>query len=138
MKNQVFLILLSSLLFTFSSANAQSGKFKKSDPDLCASANGQSKYLKKPQPTFDAGVKAGINYSGQYTSSTANCVYFTAIIGIDAGLQLSYLLYAKQIDLGLAVGIEANLPLNVNLIVRYVLGLNAATTGTPYTEIWRN
>ena len=46
--------------------------------------------------------------------------------------------YYKDFDLGLAFGIEANLPFRINLTVRYVLGLNPATTDTEYIEPWKN
>ena len=214
MKKQAFLLLLTSLIFTFSSANAQSRQFKKPQPELCASANAQPRQFKKPQPKLGAGVKAGLNYANQYTNSTANSVDFKSIIGINAGAycnyflldflaiqpelmvsgkgsywknqyydakynltyidlpilikyqpvsqvnihagpQLSYLVSANQkdfgnnqktnvmdyyykFDLGLAFGVEANLPFKVNLTIRYVLGLNTATTGAEYTETWEN
>jgi hypothetical protein len=46
--------------------------------------------------------------------------------------------YYYKFDLGLAFGVEANLPFKVNLTIRYVLGLNTATTGAQYTETWKN
>ena len=92
MKKQIFLLLLTSLIFTLSSANAQSRQFKKSQPELCASANAQSRQFKKPQPKLGAGVKAGLNYASQYTSSTANSVDFKSIIGINAGAYCNYFL----------------------------------------------
>jgi hypothetical protein len=213
MKKQVFLLLLTSLIFTFSSANAQSRHFKNRQPELCVYANAQSRHFKKPQPKLGAGVKAGLNYTSQYTSS-ASTVDFKNIIGINvgaycnyfllyflaiqpelmlsgrgshwknqyynakdvltyidlpilikyqpvklfnihAGPQFGYLVSAMQtdfgnnlktnimdyyykFDLGLAFGVEANFPLNFNLTVRYVLGLNTATTGSQYTEAWKN
>jgi hypothetical protein len=214
MEKQVFLLLLTSLIFTLSSANAQSSQFKKPQTEICPSANAQSRHFKKPQAKLGAGVKAGLNYASQYTNSTANSVDFKSIIGINAGAycnyflldflaiqpelmmsgkgsrwknqyydakynltyidlpilikyqpvalinihagpQLSYLVSAKQkdfgnnqitnvmdyyykFDLGLAFGVEANLPFKVNLTIRYILGLNTATTGAQYTETWKN
>lgn len=90
MKKQVFLLLLSTLVITLSSVNAQSGKFKKSDPELCASSGGQSRYFKKSQPKFGAGVKAGLNYASQYTNNTSNSVDFKNIFGINAGAYCNY------------------------------------------------
>ena len=46
--------------------------------------------------------------------------------------------YYYKFDLGLAFGVEANLPFRVNLTIRYILGLNTATTGAEYTETWEN
>lgn len=77
------------------------------------------------------------------------------LFNIHAGTQLSYLLMASQKDYGtgqktnvrgnyykfdpaVVVGVEANLPNRINLTVRYILGLTTATTGAPYTEIWKN
>jgi hypothetical protein len=215
MKKRVFLLLLTSLIFSSLSVNAQSGLFKKHQ-SVCAYVYGdaQSRHFKKPQPKLGAGVKAGLNYSSQYTNSTTNSVDFKSIIGINAGgycnfflldflaiqpelmvsgkgsqwknqyseakdnltyidlpilikyqpvelinihagPQLSYLVSAKQedsgnnqktnvidyyykFDFGFAFGVEANLPYNVNLTIRYILGLNTATTRAVYTEIWKN
>jgi len=214
MKKLVFLLLLISLLFTFSSVNAQSRQFKKQHPELCTYGNASSRHFKKSQPELGAGVKAGLNYSSQYTNNTPNNVDFKSIIGINAGAycnyffldflaiqpelmvsgkgshwkneyseakdnltyidlpiliryqpvalinihagpQLGYLVSAKQtdlsndqktnvmdyyykFDLGLAFGVEANLPSKVNVTIRYVLGLSTATTGAQYTETWNN
>jgi hypothetical protein len=213
MKKQIFLLFLTSLIFTLSSANAQPGKFKKSMQELCPTSSAQPGHFKKSQPKFGAGVKAGLNYASQ-SSSIANNVDFKSIIGINAGAycnyflldflaiqpelmvsgkgshwknqfydakynltyidlpilikfqpvalfnihagpQFSYLISAKQkdfgsnqktdvmpyyykYDLGLAFGVEANLPFKINLTVRYILGLNTATTGAQYTETWKN
>ena len=214
MIRQVFLLLLTSLMFTLSSANGQTSQLKKHQTELCPSSNVQSRKFKKPQPKFGAGVKAGLNYSSQYTNNTANIVDFKSIIGINAGAycnyflldflaiqpelmvsgkgshwknqyydakynltyidlpimikyqpvplfniqagpQFSYLITAHQkdfgnnlntnvmdyfykFDLGLALGVEANLPYKINLTIRYVLGVNTVTTGAQYTEIWEN
>ena len=214
MIKQVFLLLLTSLMFTLSSANGQTRQIKKPQTELCPSSNVQSRKFKKPQPKFGAGVKAGLNYSSQYTNNTANIVDFKSILGINAGAycnyflldflaiqpelmvsgkgshwknqyydakynltyidlpilikyqpvklfnihagpQFSYLIIAHQkdfgnnlntnvmdhfykFDLGLVLGVEANLPYKINLTIRYVLGVNTVTTGAQYTEIWKN
>jgi len=107
----------------------------------------------------------GSHWTNQYYDARYNLTYIdlpilirfqpVSLINIHAGPQFSYLLLANQkdfgtnlntnvignfykFDLGLAFGIEANLPYNINLTVRYILGLNTATTGTQYTETWRN
>ena len=215
MKNKVFLLFLTSLIISLSSANAQPRKFKKPVQELCPTTSSQPRHFKKSQqPKFGAGVKAGLNYATQYTNTTPNSVDFKSILGINAGgycnyflldflaiqpelmvsgkgsswknpfydarynltyidlpilvkvqpldffnihagPQFSYLIFAKQTDLvtnqktnvmnyyykadlGVAVGVEANLPLNINLTLRYVLGLKTATTGAVYTETWKN
>jgi hypothetical protein len=214
MKKPVFLILLTSLIFTFSPSEAQSGHFKKTQSDLCGYNKSQLGPVKKSQPKFGAGIKAGLNYSSQYIKGATNsvdfgyifgfnagayCNYFildylaiqpelmvstkgskwknqyydakynltyfdlpvlikfqpVKLINIHAGPQLSYLLIATQkdfgsntntnvrgnyykFDLGLALGVEANLPNRVNITIRYILGLNPATTGALYTETWYN
>lgn len=214
MKQQVFIILVTFLIFSFSSVTAQHSQFKKQQKDLCPSGNSQSRHLNKSQTKFGAGVKAGLNYATQYTSGTASNVEFKSMFGynagaycnyflldflalqselmasakgsywknqfydakynltyidlpvlvkfqpvewfnIHAGPQFSYLLFATQkdfgtnlktnvlanyykFDTGLVFGVEANLPSKINLTIRYILGLNTATTGAPYTETWKN
>jgi hypothetical protein len=107
----------------------------------------------------------GSHWTNQYYDAQYNLTYIdfpvlirfqpVPLINIQAGPQISYLLIANQkdigtnlktnvtgnfyqLDFGLAFGVEANLPYKVNLTVRYVLGLNTATTGTLYTETWNN
>jgi hypothetical protein len=214
MIKRVFILLLTFLIFSFSSATAQHSQYKKKQADLCPSGNSPSRPLKKSQAKFGAGIKAGLNYATQYTRGTTNSVEFKSMFGINAGAycnyflldylaiqtelmvsgkgsfwknqfydakynltyidlpvlvkfqpvtwfnihagpQFSYLLIASQKDLGtnlktnvlanyykfdtgLAFGVEANLPYKINLTIRYILGLNTATTGAPYTETWKN
>ena len=76
MIKQVFLLLLTSLMFTIPAANGQTSQIKKHQTELCPSTNVQSRKFKKPQPKFGAGVKAGINYSSQYIKNTVNIVDF--------------------------------------------------------------
>ena len=76
-------------------------------------------------------------------------------VNIHAGPQFGYLLSARQkddqtdditdindwynkLDVGLAFGLEANLPYRINLTVRYVLGLVSATNDVQYIEPWKN
>ena len=107
----------------------------------------------------------GSHWTNQYYDARYNLTYIdlpilirfqpVSLINIHAGPQFSYLIIANQndlgtnlktnvignfykFDLGLVLGVEANLPYNINLTVRYILGLNTATTGTQYTETWRN
>ena len=90
MKKQVFLFLFITVIFAFSSVNAQTIHLKKHQPELYESANEQARHFKKPQPKLGAGVKAGLNYSSQYTTSTANSADFKSIIGINAGAYCNY------------------------------------------------
>lgn len=74
---------------------------------------------------------------------------------IHVGPQFGYLLAAKQedkndgeiydimdwynkLDVGLAVGAEANLPFRINFTVRYVFGLVSATNDVEYIDPWIN
>jgi hypothetical protein len=196
MKKHIFLLALISFVFAFYPADAQ------------------RKYLKKSEPDFGLGVKAGLNYANQVTSSRATTVDVQSIIGINGGVYFNYFLFdflavqselmitgkglhwkdqfydakdiltyidmpilikyqpvkllnihagpefgyrisAKQknlddgqetnikdyyttFDMGLAFGVEANLPFKVNLTFRYVLGLNTVYTGTENNEQWKN
>lgn len=197
MKKHILLLVLTSLVFTFSSADAQ------------------RKYLKKKsEPAFGLGVKAGINYASQSTSSGTTNVDVQSIIGLNGGVYCNYFFldflavqpelmisgkglhwkdqfydaqdiltyldmpiliryqpikllnihagpefgyrlsamqknlddgqktdikdYYKKFDIGLAFGVEANLPFKVNVTFRYVLGLNTVYTGTENNEKWKN
>jgi hypothetical protein len=77
------------------------------------------------------------------------------LLNIHAGPQFSYLLSAVQDDIssgekidimdwynkaeiGIAVGAEANLPLNINLSIRYILGLSEASNDVEYIDPWKN
>jgi hypothetical protein len=74
---------------------------------------------------------------------------------IHAGPQFGYLLSARQkddetgeitnindwynkLDVGLAFGVEGNLPFRINVTVRYVLGLVSATNDVEYIDPWKN
>lgn len=107
----------------------------------------------------------GSKWINQYYDAKYNLTYIdmpilikfqpVKLINIHAGPQFSYLISATQkdfgtnlktnvmrnyykFDLGLALGVEANLPYKINVTIRYILGLNTATTGTIYTETWKN
>jgi len=77
------------------------------------------------------------------------------LLNIHAGPQFGYLISAVQDDLsgdekmdikdwynnadiGLVFGAEANLPFNINLTVRYILGLSEVTNDVEYIEPWKN
>jgi len=77
------------------------------------------------------------------------------IVNIHAGPQFGYLLsatqkdkssgdviniddYYKKPDLGLVLGVEANLPYRINFTIRYVIGLIPTTTDVEYIEPWLN
>ncbi len=77
------------------------------------------------------------------------------LLNIHAGPQFGYLISAVQDDLsgdekmdikdwynnadiGLLFGAEANLPFNINLTVRYILGLSEVTNDVEYIEPWKN
>ena len=197
MKKHILILMLTSfLLFTFSSTDAQ------------------KKYHKKDDPTFGLGVKAGINYASQSTSSGAADVNVTSVLRMNGGVYANYFFfdflavqpelmlsgkglhwkdqfsdaediltyiempilikyqpvkmlnihagpefgyrlnatqknldngqktdiknYYSNFDIGLALGVEANLPFRINLTVRYVMGLNTVYTGTENNEKWKN
>jgi hypothetical protein len=107
----------------------------------------------------------GSKWINQYYDAKYNLIYLDmpilikyqpfALFNIHAGPQFSYLISAIQkdfgtniktnvagnfykFDLGLALGVEANLPHKINVTIRYILGLKTATTGAQYTETWRN
>jgi hypothetical protein len=46
--------------------------------------------------------------------------------------------YYNFFDLGVACGVEANLPNRINLTVRYVFGISPATTDVLYIDPWYN
>jgi hypothetical protein len=180
----------------------------------CFSAEAQRKYLKRSEPDFGLGVKAGLNYANQSTSSQGTNIDVQSIIGINGGVYCNYFLfdflavqpeimisgkglhwkdqfydaqdiltyidmpilikyqpikmfnihagpqfgyrlsawqknldngqktdikdYYKNFDLGVAFGVEANLPFKINLTIRYVLGLSTVYNGTENNEQWKN
>jgi len=116
------------------------------------------------QPELMVSTK-GSKWKNQYYDAKYNLTYIDlpvlikyqpiALINIHAGPQFSYLVSATQkdfgtnlktnvmdyyykFDLGFVMGVEANLPFKINVTLRYILGLNTATTGTQYTETWKN
>lgn len=56
----------------------------------------------------------------------------------DEGEKLDVKEYYNSTDIGLGMGLEGNLPYNINLTLRYVLGLGDATTEVEYWEGWKN
>lgn len=116
------------------------------------------------QPELMVSTK-GSKWKNQFYDAKYNLLYIDLpiliryqpidLINIHAGPQFSYLVTAMQkdfgnntttnvrgnyykFDMGMVVGVEANLPMGINLTVRYILGLNPATNGAQYTEVWRN
>jgi hypothetical protein len=75
MKKQVFLLVLISLVYSFSSADAQ------------------SRYYRRSQPKFGVGIKAGLNYAGQSTTGGSPNVDVESIIGINGGAYCNYFLF---------------------------------------------
>jgi hypothetical protein len=75
MKKQLFLLLLTSLLLSFSSAD------------------GQLKYYRKVEPKFSAGVKAGLNFANQSTSGESENIDIESIVGINGGVYCNYYLF---------------------------------------------
>jgi len=77
------------------------------------------------------------------------------ILNIHAGPQFGYMISALQdpmsddekfdikdwyndLDIGLLVGAEANLPFRINVTVRYILGLSEVTNDVQYIDPWKN
>ena len=196
MKKQVFLLVLASLLFGFSSADAQSRSFNKSEPKfgfgVKAGLNNATQSTKGG--TTDVTVESitginggvycnffvfdflaiqpelmvsgkGVHWKDQFSDAEDILTYIdmpilikyqpVKLLNIHAGPEFGYRLKATQknldngqktdikdyysnFDIGLALGVEANLPFRVNLTVRYVLGLNTVYTGTENNEHWKN
>lgn len=76
-------------------------------------------------------------------------------LNIHAGPQFGYLISAMQedisddekseikdwynnADIGVLIGAEANLPFNINLTLRYILGLTSASNDVEYIDPWKN
>jgi hypothetical protein len=76
MKNQIFLLVLIFLIFSFSSADAQ-----------------KSKHFKKSRPKIGFGVKAGINDAVQSTSNDATDVTVESIVGFNGGVYCNYYIW---------------------------------------------
>jgi len=77
------------------------------------------------------------------------------MINIHAGTQFAYLLSAFQDDIsgdekidikdwynkaeiGIALGAEANMPFNINITLRYIIGLSEASNEVHYIDPWKN
>jgi hypothetical protein len=57
----------------------------------------------------------------------------------DDGDKMEIKEYYKSTDIGLAVGAEGNLPYNINLTLRYILGLSTVNTDVFYNvDDWKN
>lgn len=76
------------------------------------------------------------------------------LVNIHAGPQFSFLVCARQIpddmdpydamdyytktDVGVLVGVEVNLPVKLNIAIRFVEGLSVTTEPTYYIDEWKN
>jgi len=77
------------------------------------------------------------------------------LLNIHAGPEFGYMISALQdpaegdekidikewyndIDIGIALGAEANLPYRINITVRYILGLSTVTNDVEYIDPWKN
>jgi Outer membrane protein beta-barrel domain len=56
----------------------------------------------------------------------------------DDGIYTSVSKYYDQVDVGLVVGAELNLPSKLNLAVRFIEGLMVTTDSRFYTDPWKN
>jgi hypothetical protein len=85
--------------------------------------------LIKFQPVKLINVHAGPEFSYRLSAMQKN---------LENGQKTNIKDYYKKIDFGLAFGVEANLPPNINVTIRYVLGLIPVTTNNQYNEPWKN
>ena len=56
----------------------------------------------------------------------------------DDGIYQSVTEYYDQVDVGLVVGAELNLPVKLNLTIRFIEGLMVTTDSRFYTDPWKN
>jgi hypothetical protein len=85
--------------------------------------------LIKYQPVKLLNIHAGPEFGYRLNATQKN---------LDNGQKTDIKDYYSNFDIGLALGVEANLPFRVNLTFRYVLGLNTVYTGTENNEHWKN
>jgi hypothetical protein len=85
--------------------------------------------LVKYQPVEFVNIHAGI-VAGLRIKATQK--------DLETGLKTDIRDYYNFIDYGLAGGIEATLPNRINLTLRYIYGLSAATTDVKYIAPWKN
>jgi hypothetical protein len=57
---------------------------------------------------------------------------------METGIKMNINEYYQTFDFGFIFGVEANLPNNLNLTLRYSLGLFSATTNVMYVDPWKN
>lgn len=57
---------------------------------------------------------------------------------MESGIKMNINEYYQTFDYGFVMGVEANLPNNLNLTLRYALGLFSATTNVMYVDPWKN
>jgi hypothetical protein len=74
---------------------------------------------------FHAGIVAGLRIKATQKD-------------LEAGTKNDIKDYYNFTDYGLAGGVEANLPNRINLTLRYIYGISAATTDVLYLDPWKN
>jgi len=57
---------------------------------------------------------------------------------METGIKININDYYQNFDYGFVFGAEANLPNNLNLTLRYIMGLFSATTDIMYVDPWKN
>jgi hypothetical protein len=57
---------------------------------------------------------------------------------METGTKMNINEYYQTFDYGFVCGVEANLPNNLNLTLRYIFGLFSATTDVMYVDPWKN
>jgi hypothetical protein len=80
----------------------------------------------KYQPLKMVNIQAGPDFGYRVSAKQS----------IDGGSKVDIGEYYKKSDMGLAFGMEANLPFRLNISLRYVLGLTSVTA--QYSEAWKN
>jgi len=83
----------------------------------------------KYQPVSILNIHAGPEFGYRLAATQKN---------LDTKLNTNIREYYKNFDLGVAFGIEATLPVNIDITIRYVLGLTPVTLSTQYDQPWKN
>jgi hypothetical protein len=83
----------------------------------------------KYQPVSILNIQAGPDFGYRLAATQQN---------LDTKLNTNIKDYYKNFDLGIAFGIEATLPIKINITLRYVLGLTPVTLSTQYDQPWKN
>jgi hypothetical protein len=85
--------------------------------------------LIKYQPVSILNIHAGPEFGYRLAATQKN---------LDTKLNTNIKEYYKNFDVGIAFGIEATLPININITIRYVLGITPVTQSTQYDQPWKN